>query len=469
MKMNSIPIAMSVFSIVAVGGCAQAPDDGGFRDVQRVSLQRTGALVQWDQHGSADQAVRVSIRSMLAQELTADRAVQIALLHNQNLQATFQDLGIAQADLVQAGLLQNPVFDLGVRLPTRRPYKTYVDVDVTEDFISVFFIPLRKRIAGAQLEAVKARVTTEILALAADTKGAFYTAQAAEQLVELGRTVASATSAAANAAKRLHDAGNNTDLELANARAQDARAQLDLASAEADAADARERLSALMGLWGSDTAWTLGNHLPDLPAIEVNPIGLEQLAIRQRTDLDAAGREVEVERQALGFTSQTRWLTQGNIGAQAERETDGQWRIGPSLSVPIPLFDQGQAAVPRAQAVLVQSEQRYWALAVEIRTQVRSARNRLLSARAKVELYRDKLLPIQRQVVAQTQLEYNGMLTGVFQLLQARRDQIDAARDSIESLRAYWLARVALERAVGGRLMADPPNRPSTAPATPLQ
>jgi cobalt-zinc-cadmium efflux system outer membrane protein len=464
MKHHTITIAVVVVAAAGLAGCATAPIDSGFGDVQRIAAERTGAIVQWDRHTADDRAVAACVHALLAKELTAGQAVQIALLNNHNLQATFEDLGIAQADLVQAGLLKNPIFDLGVRVPTRPPSNTYVDINVTEDFINVFFLPARRRLAHAQLEQVKSRVTSEVLTLATDTKAAFYAYQAAEQLVELRRSIADATAASLNAAKRLHDAGNNMDLDFINSKAQDARAKVDLADSQADAADARERLNDLMGLWGDDTAWTTAHRLPDLPAREVQRQGLETLAIRQRTDLGAARQDIAVHAQALGLTEQTRFLAETNIGAEGERETDGQWRIGPSFSLPIPLFDQGQAAIPRAQAVLIQSQQRYLALAVDVRSQVRAAAIRMFSARAKAQLYHDQVLPLQEQVVAQTQLQYNGMLVGVFQLLQVRRDQIDVARQYIESLRDYWTARAALERAIGGRLPDAATTEPSTMP-----
>jgi len=453
--------------MVGLSGCATAPKDAGFGDVRKVVAQRIGQAVQWDNQTADDQAVHESVRAMLAGNLTVDQAVQVALLNNHKLQVSFEDLGIAQADLVQAGLLKNPVFDLGIRFPTTPPSKTYVDISVAEDFVNIFFIPARRKLAQAELEQVKSRVTDEILTLAADAKSAFYGYQAAEQSVELRRSIADVASAYAKSAEELHEAGNSTDLELINAKTQDARAEADLADAEAGAADARERLNELMGLWGPDTAWTINNRLPELPAEEVSPEGLESLAIRRRADLAAARQDIQAQAQALGLTARTRFLSEANVGAEGERETDGQWRIGPSLSVPLPLFDQGQAAVLRAQAALRQSEQRYWALAVDVRSQVRAAHTRMLSARSKAQLYHDQILPLEQQVVRQTQLQYNGMFVGVFQLLQARRDQIDAARQYIEALRDYWIARAELDRAVGGRLSSARAATNTTTQANP--
>ena len=107
------------------------------------------------------------------------------LLNNRHLQATFEDLGIAQADFVQSGLLKNPVFDLGVRFPDRSPSKTYLDLSITSDFIELFLIPARRKLAGLALQQARLRVTERVLATVSQTRQDFYRYQAAAQLLEL--------------------------------------------------------------------------------------------------------------------------------------------------------------------------------------------------------------------------------------------------------------------------------------------
>ena len=454
----------AIFSLLAgsLAGCASSSPDRSFAQVQSMTSERTGKRVEWDGHTASDQAAAAQVRDVLARPLTADAAVQVALLNNRKLQATFEELGIAQADFVQAGLLQNPVFNFSARFPNQPPSKTYLDIAAAENFLNLFLIPARRKIAAAQLEQATARVTSEVLSLAADTKAAFYTSQAADQTVELRRTVADAAAASLDAATRLREAGNTTDLDYYGERAQAARTTVELANTKADAQDAREHLNALMGVWGAQTTWSVAGRLPDLPPNEVRPEGLETLAIQQRQDLAAARGEVLAQARLYGFTLDTRFFAQADLGVEAERETDGQWRIGPALSVPIPLFDQGQAAIPRAAAVLRQSQQRYAALAVDIRSQVRAARVRMFNARVAAQFYHDEVLPTQRHYLDQTQLHYNGMFVSVFQLLQAKRDEIDAAAQYIQALRTYWTSRAELERAVGGRLPPEEPVTPAT-------
>ena len=448
---------LSIAMAVLLAGCAFPPPDGGFTQVQALTAERTGGKrVQWDRGTADDRAVDAAVRDVLARPLTADAAVQAALLNNRKLQATFEDLGIAQADLVQAGLLRNPVLDLSLRVPTAAPFKTYLNFAVAENFLDVFLIPARTKIAAAQLEQVKARVANEVLELAAQTAAAFYAWQGAEQRVELRQSIADASAASLDAAGRLRQAGNMSELAYLSERAQADRAKADLATAQADAADARERLNALMGA-DDQVNWTAPSRLPDLPKDEVRIDGLEPLAIRQRQDLAAARGEVQTQARVYGLTVDSRFLSSADLGVDAERETDGQWRIGPSLVLPVPLFDQGQGSIPRAAAVLRQSRDRYAALAIDIRSQVRAARTRMLNARAAAQFYQAEVLPTQQRLLEQTQLQYNGMLVGVFQLLQAKRDEIDAAVQYVMALQNYWTARAELERAIGGRLPAESP------------
>ncbi|HEX5241735.1 MAG TPA: TolC family protein [Tepidisphaeraceae bacterium] len=449
-----------------LSGCTIEGPDKSFQQVQSLTQERIGTKVYWNRNSEQDAQARAATERALSQPLTCDAAVTIALLNNHRLQATFEDLGISQADFVQAGLLDNPVFNLSIRFPNNRPAKTYLDIAAAENFLNIFLIPARKKIATAQRDEAIAHVTNEVLSLAGDTRVAFYDAQAAQQMVSLRQSISDAANAGLDAATRLRQAGNTTDLDYYTQRAQAGRAKIDLANARAEAEDAREKLNAMMGLWGPKRQWKIAGRLPDAPTDEIDADGLESLAVQQRLDLAAAKKEVLVQSRKYGLTVDTRFFAQADAGVEGERETDGQWRIGPTISVPIPLFDQGQAAIARAHAELRQSQERYLALAVEIRAQVRAARAHMLNARIAAQFYHDEILPTQQKVIDQTQLRYNGMLVGVFQLLQAKRDEIDAAAQYVEELRTYWRSRAELERAIGGPLPVEHSKSSATRPTS---
>jgi cobalt-zinc-cadmium efflux system outer membrane protein len=442
-----------VCSLLALGGCATVPRATDFPDVEKAVAERTGGQrVHWNQGTPDDRAVQAIVRDMLQKELTAGEAVQIALLNNRGLQATYADLGVAQAEVVQAGLLKNPVFDGDVKFPLSGG-GTKADLSVVQDFLDVLLIPLRKKVAQAAFESAKLRVTGAVLDLAARTRTAFYAHQAAEQTLELRRTVVAATGASYDLAQRLRRAGNITELDLAQERALYEQSKLDLSRAEVAVLDTRERLNVLMGLWGEQVTWRAAARLPDPPADEDVPTeGVERRAVERSLELAVARNEVEAAARTLGIRRSFGLLPEASLGAAAERENEGGWSVGPAFSLPIPLFDQGQAAAASAGAELARARERYAATAVEVRSAARAARNRLLATRSQANYYRQVLLPLRRQITEQTQLQYNAMQVGAFQLLQAKRDEVEAGVAYIEALRDYWVARAGLNQITSGRL-----------------
>jgi len=450
---------LSIFALAVtpalLAGCTTISPKPGFDTVSElVSARSPGRAVISHPDTADDPAAAQRVRELLAEELSLDSAIEIALLDNRALQAVYAQLGIAQADLVQAGLLQNPILSADVRFPTAQGAAIGAAAGLVQEFISMLQIPLKKRVAAAAFDEATLTASAAVIDLVVDVKRAFYRLQGAEQLLELRRSVADATALSADVARRQHDAGNVTDLDLANESALAEQARADLARVETEVADDREELTALMGLWGSDATWRIASHLPELPSDDAEPEALEELAVSQRLDLAAARQRIRTLLLARDLTRAYRWLPSAALGVVSEREVDnGVWSVGPSVELPIPIFDQGQATLARQSAELEQRRNEHAALEVTVRSQVRRARTRMDQSRRLAERYRTTLLPLRSRIIQQTQLEYNAMLTGVFQLLLAKRDEIDAGASYIEALRDYWLARTELESAVGSDLV----------------
>lgn len=358
-------------------GCASVPREAGFPRVQELVRERIGQRIAWNQATAADTAVTDSVNVLLAKELTADECVQIALLNHRGLQATYEELGIAQADLVEAGLLQNPVFFGQIRFPARPEIPW--EADVVQNFLDVFVLPLRKRVAEAEFERAKFHVASAVLEHTAQVRSAFYSVQGAEQLREMRATAAEATEASAELANRQFQASNISELDRSNEQALHEQAMIELSLSEAEVLAQRERLNGLMGLWGAEAdRWRVASRLPGLPEPELSPDDLESLALSKRLDLARARKEIEVVAQSLGlaqFTRATGGIVRMDVGGHYEREPEGIATWGPSLEITLPIFNQGQPALARAVSLLRQSQQRYAALAAQIHSEgPRSAR-----------------------------------------------------------------------------------------------
>src|SRR6266446_4652011 len=436
-----------VSGTVALAGCAHVDPNPAFQELANTVHLRTGKRVQWNRSSAEDAEAQASVASLLSRPLSAGSAVQIALLNNHKLQATYEELEIAQADLVEASLLRNPIFTFERRFPGQA-----LEADLLKEFIDILLLPLRKRIAAAQFEAAKLRVGHEILKMAAEVRAAFYEHQGDQQLIDLRKTVAEATERSAETALRMQQAGNLKNLDLATEEASHAQAKIELAKAQSEAVQTREKLNKLMGAFAAQTNWTVASRLSELPGNEVSTAQLESRAIQQRLDLAAARQQFIAEARTRGIARAEAILQGAQIGSHYEHEIEPRHSSGPSVSVPIPIFNQGQPASARASAKMRQAEQRYLALAADIRSDVRAARDKMLLSRRQVEYFKSTALPTRTRVTEESQLEYNAMQIGPFQLLQAKREEVKTGADSVEALREYWVARAELEKAVGSSL-----------------
>lgn len=426
-------------------------------DVSSAVAARSGHTVRWLKGSVEDEEASKAVDSLLSRELTADAAVQVALLSNAGLQAKLEELSIAQSDLVQAGLLKNPVFTVGRTAWESEHIAPNLFATVEQDFLDILTMPMRKRVAATELEATKLEVGDHVLELAAQVREAYYTAQAAEQLVAMRRLVDDAARTAAELARRQHEAGNMSDLALSSELGLAAQASLDRERSEGEAAVTRERLNKLMGLWGARTVWKVPARLPEMPRDEVPLEHLESNAVAQRLDIGAARRNAQALRYALDLAKTTRWVGTVNVAVEAGRlRHNRRLSFGPSVALEIPLFDQRQAQIAKLEGHVRQSEAELRALAVDVRADVRSSRSRVITARHVVDRYAKEVVPLRESVVRYSQEQYDAMLLGVYQLIQAKQAEFEAYREYIEALRDYWIARSDLERAVGGRVGASP-------------
>jgi cobalt-zinc-cadmium efflux system outer membrane protein len=442
------------FAAIALAGCASTSPQDGFRDVAQKVERQSGHRPMWDQGGDDDAKVHDAIAKLLASELSVDSAVQIGLLNNPSLIATYEELSIGQADLVQAGLLRNPVFTARYSASERDSISSPPLIfGLTQDFLQLLLMPAKKKIARAQLEQIKLRLVAEVLDLAARTRAAFYALQAAQQTVAMRLEIVEAAEAAVDVAAHQREAGNLSDFGLANEKANLAGFQLGLAQSRLAVTQARASLARLLGVWGPAYAsFRVSDRLAELPNEEASLEHLESMAIAQRADLAAATEQHRTLYYALDLAKTSRWFGVLDLGVEVTRLKSGNVAVGPSVSIELPIFDQRQAVIARLEAMERAAASTERAVAIDVRADVNGVRDRMVAARRTVELFRDTILPTRRDLSRLAQVQYGSMLLGVYQLLQIKQQETGAMAEYLDALREYWTARSELERAVGGRL-----------------
>jgi cobalt-zinc-cadmium efflux system outer membrane protein len=440
--------AWVVGALLVTEGCASVPRDAGIGDVRKRVQEQSGQQLAWDPARPVESPDGEKLKPLLEGELTVERAVEIALANNRDLLATLEGLGVARADLIEASTIRNPVFDGEVRFPgdPRNPF----ELGITQTLVDLFQLRKRRALGQAAFEAARLRVTGSVLGFTAGVRADYYTLQAAQAALAQQRTITAAAEASAELARRQHDAGNISDLDLENEQALYEAAKLDLARAELDESQSRERLLADLGALQPFPLTLPAQELP-APAESGQERSLEEVeaAFPGRIDVALAQAEVEAARRALPL-SRSPLYDELAVGVHHEREPEGKKTTGPAVAVPIPLFDRGLAGRTRAAATLRRAEQRLHGLTATARSEARAARERLLEARARADYLRTVVVPRRQRILSLTQLEYSSMQRGVYDVLRARQGLSNALREQVMAVRDYWLARTGLEAAMSG-------------------
>jgi cobalt-zinc-cadmium efflux system outer membrane protein len=443
-------------SLLALTACASTSPAGPRRELGELVEQRVGSkdAIPPEQDAESRAQVRERVRALLADPLTPERAVQVALLNNRELQATLEELGVAQAELVQAGLLENPVI-AGDLVSSTRGFGLGGGLSLSQSLLSVFLIPAKRRVAKVRLQHAIVTVGQATLELACAVKVAHVEVQAAAAMRDVHLRLVQAAEVADGLSQQQLEAQTLPELDrIVHATALD-EARLELADAELELTAAREELSRLMGVWGADVRWTIAGALPELPAADPELSRLEAVGVRERLDLSAARFEVAAMERAVQLRRRS-VIPDVQVGVEARNEVGDdaghEWVLGPSLSVELPIFDPGHADLASLRAQLRQAQHRLQHRAIVARSEIRLHRAALVTARDKAAYVREQALP--RQVrISQLALErYNAMLIGTYDLLEIRAEGIEVEEHAVEALRDYWVARAELELALGGRL-----------------
>ncbi|WP_295638991.1 TolC family protein [uncultured Methylibium sp.] len=455
--MHTTPMRRSLaatLSTLMLAGCASVDHDAAFGPVAQAAQEHVGQPIRWTRDADQRAASDARVAELLAQPIGPDAAVQIALLNNRGLQAAFEQLGITEAERVQALRLPNPGFSFG-RL--RRGDEVEIERGLHLDLARLLAAPIVGRLEARRVERAQQAALLQVLSLAADARKAQVQAVAAEETVRYRRQVQEAADAGAELARRMAEVGNFSKLQRLREQGFLADAALNVARAERERISARERLTRLMGLWGPQTRFTLPDRLPDLPATPDDLPDVERDAITRRLDVRAARLAAEQTAANLGLTKATRFINVLELGVQHNSSNEAPRQTGWEIGVELPLFDTGDARLARAEGVYLQAVHRTAETAVNARSEVREAYAGYRHAWDIARHHRDELVPLRRQIADENLLRYNGMLIGVFELLADARAQVAGVNAYIEALRDFWLARADLDMARLGPTRLTPP------------
>lgn len=432
----------------ALSACTTLSPDGGMTPVTQATRERLGKDLQLDRSEADAQSTSQRVAELLAPPLTADAAVQIALLNNRGLQASLHEVGIAEAEWVQSSRLPNPGFSIA-RL--RRGDEREIDRTLSFSLGRLLALPLSREVEARRFQAAQQGATLEVLSLAAQARKAWVEAVAAEQSLRYMEQVQRSAQAGADLATRMQAAGNFSKLQQMREQGFQSEALLGVARAGQVRVAARERLTRLLGLAGTQASFVLPDRLPDLPQEPTAQPDAERVAMTQRLDVQAARQQAESTARNLGLTRVTRFVNVLEFSAMRNSSNEAPRQTGYEIGFEIPLFDWSGARVARAEAVYMQSAHRAAQVAVDAQSELREAWQGYRSAWEIARHYRDEIVPTAKRISDENLLRYNGMFIGVFELLADARAQIATVNAAIEAQRDFWLAQAELDMALVGQ------------------
>ena len=442
---------------LAFAGCASTAIDQNFSKVQQVSRERLGTEVKWLTTEDARRQAQSDVDAMLVKPLGADEAVRIALSYSPSLQAMLYEGAASSASATQSARLPNPVFAFE-RLMRNEGGVHELELTRTLSFsvLDLLLLPSRLRLADHRQQTHRLTLATNVVQAATEARQAWVSAVAAQQSLQYFQQVKATADASSELARRMQAVGNFSKLQRAREQAFAADAVAQLARAAQATRSRREALIRALGLNEQQAAaLKLPERLPDLPAQPKDEATVAKAAMDQRLDVRMARVNLDFVAREQGLTRITSIVNGLKVGVTSKSETGRAPQRGYELSVPLPIFDFGDASRARAEATYMTAFNRTAQLAVDANSQVRENYGAYRTAYDLARHYRDEIVPLRKMIAEENILRYNGMLIGVFELLADSREQIGSVVLAIEAQRDFWLSDAALQATLIGKPMAS--------------
>ncbi|MFZ6816315.1 TolC family protein [Undibacterium sp. Rencai35W] len=429
-------VAISLATVL-LSGCATFSSDGGFEFLEKNARTQLDKQVVWHKSDADQSRIQQYTDALLRQELSVETAVQVALLNNPGLQASFDELGIAEADLVQAGRLANPGFSFS-RL--HRGDEIEIDRGIHFNLVRLLTMQQTRKIEQRRFDATRMAILQAIYSLSSETRKAYFNLLTTTETLSYTGQVKDAAQAGAELAQRMQKAGNFSQLKQAREQSFYADAELNRQRAALAHSRASENFYRLLGLDMTRISLKLPERLPELPAVLETPAEMQQ-ALSQRLDVQMALSNTDALAHNLGLNKFTRFINVLEIGAVKSSTSQQSNQTGYEISIELPLFDWGTARVAKAEAQYMQAIHRTADIALAARAELRQSYQQYQSSYAIAKHYRDEVLPLKKRISDENLLRYNGMLISVFELLADARSQIASVNASIEASRDFWFAQ----------------------------
>lgn len=401
-------------------------------------------------HHHHTSAVVDSAADSLTGGLTLHEVLELAMANNLRLQARHYDIDIAEAEVKNVTRIPNPSLG-GVLKMGLKGIGQGFEIGLAQSVIGLFHRPAQKKVAQSDVIQSKLRYDIEVYQVLGETEKTFIQLQAAVARNRVYHQTAEAYLLAVEMAELQHEAGNISTLELSSRKLEHSEALLRLVDNQFLEAELRDKLARFIGVWDGGDTLVIARNMTVPVDDQWDVVELQKLALQQLPDIQLAQEELNEIATSAGLSKRTSLIPQLVVGATYSKEIgDGGRAIEPSVQFEIPIFDRGQAKARKYERSLKQAQVRYVEVGQRAAADVRRALVRTHEMKKKADLIHTSVLPLRRQATEESQLLYNGMYIGVYDLLKAKQDELAGELLYINTLEEYWTARAQLIQYVGG-------------------
>jgi cobalt-zinc-cadmium efflux system outer membrane protein len=383
-------------------------------------------------------------------QLSLASAVRRALATDASLQSALARVRIAIADADGARLLPNPILDLVFRFGEAKPE---IEAGLSENIVQLLTRPARAAAADKRLRSAAAGAVTAALDVLAEVQQTYAAVQAADALVPMLNSRLALLQQLVDLARLRADAGEGAEVDVTTLQAQRVVLDVEVAAARIDQRSNRLHLARLLGEPSGNAAWELQPWSPPPSTAVGDETVWLRTALKCRPEVQAAGWALAALGDDRAVASWSPWADTA-LGASYQR--DGASTLGPTLSVPVPLFDSGATARARLTAAQIEARHELTASRRKVVEEVRVAHQTLRGDLANLARVRSELLPLQSTRREQAEFAYRAGQTDLTALLLAESDLRQAEVKAIEIEQQTTVALIQLHRAVGGPGAADP-------------
>ena len=447
-----------IISLVIVSGCKTYRYEADLMNVKSDAMMRLSAADDMDfltSHPNDNNEVNSIIGKILENELTLNSAIQLTVLNNPELQASFEKLGIQKAELMQAAILPNPNVHIdrmeshsGRFLPHARQY-AQIHWSVSIDLLDLLSKPNLAKISRAQVEIAKMRLTNQLLDKINDVSKAVHNFLYEKKHLNLLEEIFEGSEAKLELAIEQHKAGNISDLDLVEQEMEYQNDKLNVNGQQYKTLVAREKLNRLMGLWGTMTEWVMHSEFPRVKEINLTRSELITSAIERNLEIAAASYEINVYKRQHSM-NKAMIIPSFEFGVSREKEDGHDPTSGRSVAFELPIFDHNQSETNRLSAMIQKQEKEIRAISINLRSQLKLLHALYTGLRKKLTYYENAVLPIRKKYLSLSERHYNGMFIGPYELLDVKRSELEAQQDYDRILRDYLNAASDLNHALAG-------------------